>query len=26
VKDYLKHVDDHLKFLTEKRSRLGKPL
>jgi uncharacterized damage-inducible protein DinB len=26
VKDYIKHVDDHLKFLAEKRGRLGKPL
>ena len=26
VHDYIKHVDDHLKFLAEKRIRLGKPL
>ena len=26
VKDYISHVDQHLKFLVEKRSRLGKPL
>jgi uncharacterized damage-inducible protein DinB len=26
VKDYIRHVDHHLKFLAEKRSRLGKPL
>ncbi|HUE14054.1 MAG TPA: DinB family protein [Planctomycetaceae bacterium] len=26
VQDYIKHVDDHLTFLTEKRLRLGKPL
>ena len=26
VKDYIGHVDHHLKFLAEKRSRLGKPL
>jgi len=26
VKDYIKHVDDHLTFLAEKRLRLGKPL
>jgi uncharacterized damage-inducible protein DinB len=26
VRDYIKHVDDHLKFLAEKRVRLGKPL
>ena len=26
VLDYIKHVDDHLKFLAEKRVRLGKPL
>jgi DinB family protein len=26
VHDYIKHVDDHLKFLAEKRLRLGKPL
>jgi DinB family protein len=26
VHDYIKHVDDHLKFLAEKRVRLGKPL
>ena len=26
VKDYIEHVDYHLTFLAEKRSRLGKPL
>ena len=26
VKDYIEHVDDHLKFLYDKRTRLGKPL
>jgi uncharacterized damage-inducible protein DinB len=26
VRDYIKHVDEHLKFLAEKRVRLGKPL
>src|SRR5262249_34977650 len=26
VKDYITHVDHHLKFLYEKRARLGKPL
>jgi uncharacterized damage-inducible protein DinB len=26
VRDYIKHVDDHLTFLAEKRLRLGKPL
>jgi uncharacterized damage-inducible protein DinB len=26
VKDYIKHVDDHLAFVAEKRLRLGKPL
>ena len=26
VKDYIGHVDHHLKFLAEKRLRLGKPL
>ena len=26
VQDYIKHVDHHLKFLAEKRLRLGKPL
>jgi hypothetical protein len=26
VKDYIDHVDYHLKFLTEKRARLGKPV
>jgi uncharacterized damage-inducible protein DinB len=26
VHDYIKHVDEHLKFLAEKRVRLGKPL
>jgi len=26
VKDYIRHVDHHLTFLAEKRSRLGKPL
>jgi uncharacterized damage-inducible protein DinB len=26
VKDYITHVDHHLKFLAEKRARLGKPL
>ncbi len=25
VKDYITHVDDHLKFVHEKRARLGKP-
>ncbi len=26
VKDYIEHVDDHLKFLFDKRARLGKPV
>jgi uncharacterized damage-inducible protein DinB len=26
VRDYIKHLDDHLPFLLEKRVRLGKPL
>jgi hypothetical protein len=26
VKDYIKHVDDHMEFLVGKRGRLGKPL
>ena len=26
VKDYVEHVDHHLKFMLEKRARLGKPL
>jgi hypothetical protein len=26
VASYIKHVDDHMKFLVEKRARLGKPL
>jgi hypothetical protein len=26
VKDYIGHVDDHLKFVAEKRIRLGKPM